>query len=198
MLLREKLLPYRLILASHSPRRQQLLTQAGIDYELAESYDVDEVFPPDLPAEEVPVYLAELKSDGYPNALSPNEILITADTVVCLAGQILGKPADRADAVAMLGKLSGQKHTVITGVTLRSAQKKHSFAVSTDVFFRTLTTEETAYYVDSYQPFDKAGSYGVQEWIGCVGIERIEGSFYNVMGLPTQRLYAELQRMVAD
>jgi septum formation protein len=193
MLLHEKLKPYRVILASQSPRRQQLLRDAGIDYVPASGYDVEELYPASLPAEEVPAYLSELKSGAYPHKLNPNDILITADTVVCLHGRIIGKPADRADAVSILGCLSGNRHTVVTGVTLRTTDRKKTFSVHSDVFFRALTSEEIDYYVDAYRPFDKAGAYGVQEWIGYVGIERIEGSFYNVMGLPVQRLYRELE-----
>lgn len=196
MLLHEKLRPYRLILASRSPRRRQLLAGAGIDYELAADYDVEEVYPDGLPAEEVPSYLSELKSAAYPNTLTDSDILITADTVVCLDGRLIGKPADRADALAILGRLSGHRHTVVTGTTLRTAGRQRTFAVRSDVWFRTLTDEEIMYYVDTYKPFDKAGAYGVQEWVGYVAIERIEGSFYNVMGLPMQRLYLELGEFV--
>ncbi len=196
MLIHEKLKPYRVILASGSPRRRQLLRDAGIDYKLAAGYEVEEVFPETLPLEEVPAYLSELKSAAYPAPLAANDILITADTVVCLHGRLIGKPADRADAVSILGRLSGNRHTVVTGVTLRTADRKKTFSVHSDVFFRNLTDEEIAYYIDVYQPFDKAGAYGVQEWIGYVGIERIEGSFYNVMGLPVQRLYHELGEFI--
>lgn len=196
MLLHEKLRPYRLILASRSPRRRQLLAGAGIDYELAADYDVEEVYPDGLPAEEVPSYLSELKSAAYPNTLTDSDILITADTVVCLDGRLIGKPADRADALAILGRLSGHRHTVVTGTTLRTAGRQRTFAVRSDVWFRTLTDEEIVYYVDTCRPFDKAGAYGVQEWVGYVAIERIEGSFYNVMGLPMQRLYLELGEFV--
>ena len=172
------------------------MRDAGIDYELAAGYEVDEVFPASLPVEEVPAYLSELKSAAYPNELETCEILITADTVVCLRGETIGKPVDRADAVEILGRLSGQKHTVITGVTLRTAGRKRTFSARSDVFFRDITNEEIAYYIDSYKPFDKAGAYGVQEWIGYVGIRHIEGSFYNVMGLPVQQLYRELADFV--
>ena len=192
MLLHDRLKPYRIILASHSPRRRQLLKDAGIDYELAVGYDVEEVYPDSLPVEEVPVFLSELKSAAYPHEIQGNELLITADTVVCLHGKIIGKPVDRDDAVSILGRLSGNRHTVVTGVTLRSAGRQKSFSVHSDVFFRRLTAEEIEYYVDAYKPFDKAGAYGIQEWIGYIGIERIEGSFYNVMGLPVQQLYLKL------
>jgi septum formation protein len=192
MLLHDQLKSFRVILASHSPRRRELLRQAGIDYLLAEGYEVEECYPATLPADEVPQYLSELKSQAYPGALAPGDILITADTVVCLHGQIIGKPADRDDAVAILSRLSGNRHTVVTGVTLRSAQKRLSFSAYSDVFFRELTREEITYYIDTFHPFDKAGAYGIQEWIGSVGITRIEGSFYNVMGLPIQQLYQRL------
>lgn len=192
MLLHDELKPYRIILASHSPRRQQLLKDAGIDYELAVGYEVDEVYPDSLPVEEVPVYLSKLKSSSYPHELRSEDILITADTVVCLHGKIIGKPVDRQDAAVILGRLSGNRHTVVTGVTIRTANLQKSFSVHSDVFFRKLTDEEVEYYINTYKPFDKAGAYGIQEWIGYIGIERIEGSFYNVMGLPIQQLYLKL------
>ncbi|MCD8186761.1 MAG: Maf family nucleotide pyrophosphatase [Rikenellaceae bacterium] len=198
MLLHEKLKPYRIILASQSPRRQQLLRDAGIDYQLATGYRVDEIYPETLPVETVPAYLSELKSRAYPFPLDDIDILVTADTVVCLQGEIIGKPADRQQAVAILSRLSGNRHTVITGVTLRAARAAHTFSVTSDVFFRCLTTEEIEYYIDRYQPYDKAGAYGIQEWIGYVGIRRIEGSFYNVMGLPIQQLYIKLSEFLAD
>lgn len=192
MLLHDEIKPYHVILASNSPRRQQLLKDAGIEYELAVGYDVEEVYPDSLPVEKVPAYLSELKSAAYPHELKANDILITADTVVCLHGKIIGKPINRDDAVSILGRLSGNRHTVVTGVTLRSTERQMSFSVHSDVFFRKLTAEEIEYYTGTYKPFDKAGAYGIQEWIGYVGIERIEGSFYNVMGLPIQQLYLKL------
>ena len=192
MLLQEKLKNYRIILASGSPRRRQLLADCGMEFTVAEKYEVEETHPDSMAAKDVPVYLSELKSNAYPSELSGNEILITADTVVILDDRILGKPKGREDAVAILGALSGRKHTVITGVTLRDSTRMYNFASSTDVFFKTLSAEEIAYYVDTFKPYDKAGAYGIQEWIGYIGIERIEGSFYNVMGLPVQRLCAEL------
>ncbi len=160
------------------------------------SYEVEELFPADLPAMEVPEYLAHLKSEGYPVPLTASEILITADTVVICEGEILGKPRDEEDARAMLRRISGRSHTVITGVTLRSATKKESFSCSSTVHFAPLSDEEIDFYVDNYSPLDKAGSYGIQEWIGYIGIEGIEGSFYNVMGLPIQRLYKELNKFI--
>ncbi|MBR1994236.1 MAG: Maf family protein, partial [Alistipes sp.] len=144
----------------------------------------------------VPAYLSRLKSEAYPAPLAEGEILLTADTVVILADEVLGKPTDRDDALAILGRLSGNRHRVVTGVTLRSATRTHTFAACSEVCFRSLTPEEIAYYVDHYRPYDKAGAYGIQEWIGYVGIERIEGSFYNVMGLPIQLLYVELEKFI--
>jgi len=197
MLLHDTLKSYRLLLASRSPRRQQLLRDCGLDYTLIDKYEVEEHYPAALPAEDVPVYLSRLKSAGYPNPLAPNEILITADTVVVAGGEILGKPRDRDDARRMLRRLSGEAHTVVTGVTLRDAVRRYSFSAASTVVFRRLEADEIDYYVDTYRPYDKAGAYGIQEWIGYVAIERIEGSFYNVMGLPVQRLYAELKRFIA-
>ncbi len=198
MLLHDTLKSYRLILASQSPRRRQLLSDCGLEYELAERYEVEEVFPATMEADEVPVYLSRLKSDGYPKALAENEILLTADTVVIVDNEILGKPTDEAEARAMLARLSGRAHRVTTGVTLRSSARTESFAVQSDVYFRTLTEEEISYYVERFRPMDKAGSYGIQEWIGYVGIERIDGSFYNVMGLPVQRVYSALAEFVKN
>ena len=195
MLLHDTLKPYRLILASQSPRRRQLLSDCGLEYELAERYEVEEVFPATMEADEVPVYLSRLKSDGYPAELAENDILLTADTVVIVDNQMLGKPSDEDDARAMLRTLSARAHRVTTGVTLRSRTRSESFAVQSDVYFRALTDEEIDYY-ERYRPMDKAGSYGIQEWIGYVGIERIDGSFYNVMGLPIQRVYAALGEFV--
>lgn len=196
MLLHDKLKSYRLILASQSPRRRQLLSDAGIEYELAPRFECDEVFPEDLPAAEVAEYLSRLKSEAYPLPLEKNDILLTADTVVVAGGEVLGKPTDRADAIAIIEKLSGKEHEVITGVTLRSVGAVKSFSSHSKVRFRTLLQEEIEYYVDTYSPMDKAGAYGIQEWIGYVGIEGIEGSFYNVMGLPIQRVYCELNEFV--
>ena len=196
MLLHDKLKEYRLILASQSPRRRQLLTDAGIEFVLAPRFECDESFPSTMPANEVAEYLSGLKADAYPDALGDNDILLTADTVVIADGKVLGKPKDRAEAVAMLERLSGREHQVVTGVSLTSASTRCSFSALSRVKFRVLSREEIEYYVDNYRPFDKAGSYGIQEWIGYVGIEGIEGSFYNVMGLPVQRVYCELKEFV--
>lgn len=196
MLLNDKLKPYRLLLASQSPRRRELMTGCGLPYELAPKYDCEEVYPADLPAEEVPLYLSQLKSRAYPGPLAPDAILLTADTVVVLDGEVLGKPCSREEAVGMLSRLSGRRHTVVSGVTLRTAERMHSFEARTSVWFRTLSAEEIEHYVDTCRPFDKAGSYGIQEWIGYAAIERIEGSFYNVMGLPIQKVYVELDKFL--
>lgn len=196
MLLHDKLKSWSLILASQSPRRRQLLGEAGIDFRLAPRYECDEVYPPQLPAAEVAEYLSRLKSDAYPQSLAPNDILLTADTVVVVDNRILGKPANRDKAIAMIESLSGREHEVITGVTLRNTVKAVSFSSHSVVRFRHLSREEIEYYVDTYAPMDKAGAYGIQEWIGYVGIEGIEGSFFNVMGLPVQRLYCELEKFI--
>ena len=196
MLLHDKLKDYRLILASQSPRRRQLLADAGIEFVLAPRFECDESFPSTMPADEVAEYLSGLKADAYPDGLGDNDILLTADTVVIADGKVLGKPKDRAEAVAMLEQLSGREHQVVTGVSLSNALGRRAFSVLARVKFRRLTLDEIEYYVDIYRPFDKAGSYGIQEWIGYVGIEGIEGSFYNVMGLPVQRVYCELKEFV--
>lgn len=196
MLLNNKLQNYRLLLGSQSPRRRELMTGCGLPYEMAPKYDCEEVFPDDLPAEEVPLFLSRLKSDAYPEPLAPNDILLTADTVVVLDGEVLGKPHGCEEALAMLRRLSGRRHTVVSGVTLRTAGRMHTFQARTSVWLRTLADEEIAYYVDTFRPFDKAGSYGIQEWIGYAAIERIEGSFYNVMGLPIQKVYVELDKFI--
>ena len=196
MLLHDKLKNYRLILASQSPRRRQLLSDAGIEFTLADRFDCDETFPQDMPAEDVAEYLSRLKSDAYPAPLAEGDILLTADTVVIANNRVLGKPSDRAEAIEMISLLSGCDHEVITGCTLRTATRQRSFSVRSKVHFRALDREEIEYYVDCYRPFDKAGAYGIQEWIGYVGIEGIEGSFYNVMGLPVQRLYSILKEFI--
>lgn len=196
MLLHDKLKNYRLILASQSPRRRQLLSDAGLEFTLADRFECDETFPQDMPAEDVAEYLSRLKSEAYPEPLAEGDILLTADTVVIANNRVLGKPSDRAEAIEMISLLSGCDHEVITGCTLRTATRQRSFSVSSKVHFRALDREEIEYYVDCYRPFDKAGAYGIQEWIGYVGIEGIEGSFYNVMGLPVQRLYSILKEFI--
>lgn len=196
MILHQRLKSYHLILASQSPRRQQLLSEAGLEYELSPRFECEEIFPNDLPASEVAEYLSRLKSEAYPQVLADGDILLTADTVVVAEERILGKPTDKDDAFAMLRMLSGREHEVITGVTLRSTKQTKSFSAHSKVRFRQLSDEEIAYYIETYSPMDKAGSYGIQEWIGYVGIEGIEGSFFNVMGLPIQRVWCELEKFI--
>lgn len=196
MLFLDRLSGCRLILASHSPRRRELLAGCGLQFTLADNYEVDERYPDDLPADEVAAYLSRLKSESFPGELSDGEVLITADTVVLLQDRILGKPSGREGAIGMLRDLSGRNHRVITGVTLRRRDGIETFDSRTEVWFKPLTAEEIRYYVDTFQPYDKAGAYGIQEWIGYVGIERIEGSFYNVMGLPVQKLIARLEKFI--
>ena len=196
MLLNEKLHPYRLLLASQSPRRRELLTGSGLPYTSAPKYPCEECYPDTLSAEDVPLFLSRLKSEAYPEQLAPKDILLTADTVVIAGGRVIGKPRDREDALKMLRRLSGCSHTVVTGVTFRTKEHMHTFGARSDVWFRGLTDEEIAYYLETYRPYDKAGSYGVQEWIGYVAIERIDGSFYNVMGLPIQKVYTELEKFI--
>ena len=196
MLLHEKLRGFRVILASASPRRRELLSATGIEYTLASKFECEESYPATLDALDVAPYLSALKSRSYPNALSYNEILITADTVVVLNGRVLGKPQNHTEAREMLASLSGSEHTVVTGVTLRSVEREHTFSSRSVVRFAELTEEQIEYYIANYRPMDKAGAYGIQEWIGYVGIEGIEGSFYNVMGLPVQRLCKELEYFI--
>lgn len=179
---------YNFILASKSPRRQQLLKSLDIDF-LVQTREVEESYPDHLSREEVPVYLAKLKAAAFKTELKENDLLITADTVVCLGNRILGKPVDYDEAFSMLNDLSGKNHQVITGVCLTSRSKQNSFHSVSEVTFKALTKEEIDYYVLNYKPYDKAGAYGIQEWIGTIGIKHIEGSFYNVMGLPIQKLY---------
>ena len=198
MLLQDRLKNYRLILASASPRRRELLADCDLDFILAEKFECEECYPADLAAEKVAEYLSQLKSNAYPHTLSEGDILLTADTVVVLGDKILGKPHSEAEAVEMISTLSGATHKVVTGVTLRTAERTISFSAESLVSFRALEAEEINYYVEKYRPMDKAGAYGIQEWIGYIGIEGIEGSFYNVMGLPTQRLYQALKELIFE
>lgn len=185
---------YEILLASNSPRRRELLAGLGIDYQVTALPEVDESYPATLSGEEIPLYISQEKAAAYRNLMKENTLLITADTIVWLDGKVYGKPHDTDDAKAMLRALSGKTHTVITGVTLTTLQKQRSFAVSTEVTFASLDDDEIEYYVDTYRPLDKAGAYGVQEWIGYIGVTGLHGSYYNVMGLPIQRLYTELKQ----
>ena len=198
MLLSELLKDYHLILASQSPRRQALLGGLDVLFKVIVRNSIDESYPPELGMIEIPRFLAQRKSEYYTDLLVEKTILITADTIVWYNNKVVGKPADLKDAATILKVLSGTMHEVITGVCLRSKEKLKIFHSYSRVFFRKLEDEEINYYVRNYQPMDKAGAYGIQEWIGYVGIEKIEGSFYNVMGLPVQILYRELLSFIAQ
>ena len=184
----------RLILASNSPRRRELLAGLGYPYEVRVLDGIDESYPDTLRGSEVAAYISRAKANAYRATMAQDEVIITADTIVCLDDEVLGKPADEAEAMAMLRRLSGHTHQVYTGVTIVSVKGDTTFVSRTDVTFATLTEEEIQHYVTHYRPMDKAGAYGIQEWIGYIGVEHIEGSYFNVMGLPVQRLYAELKK----
>jgi septum formation protein len=191
-MINHRLQQHHLILASQSPRRQYLLKELGLDFEIIAT-NVLENYPATLSHPEIAVYLAELKADTFDGTrMESKALIIAADTIVCLEHEILGKPGNYTAAVEMLKKLSGRKHDVITGVCLKSKNKRKTFHVKSSVYFKELKREEIDYYIENFQPFDKAGGYGVQEWIGYIGISRIEGSFFNVMGLPVKELYEEL------
>ena len=183
--------PYQLILGSNSPRRQELLKSLGFSF-LNKPINADETFPVDLLAEEIPLFLAEKKADAYEEELSENDILITADTIVWCDGKVFNKPANFVEGKKMLEALSGKMHEVYTGVCLKSGNKQTTFYDVSKVYFKKLKSEEIEYYLTNYSPYDKAGGYGVQDWLGYIGIDKIEGSFYNVMGLPVKELYEEL------
>ena len=186
---------YKIILASNSPRRKELLGGLGVTYEVKTLPNIDESYPEGLDAEEIPLHIARNKADAYRSMMQPNELIVTADTIVWLDGMVLGKPKDEADACRMLRCLSGKTHQVVTGVCLTTLEKQRCFATVTDVTFAELTEEEINYYVSRYRPLDKAGAYGIQEWIGYIGVQNISGSYFNVVGLPIQRLYTELKNM---
>jgi len=191
-MINKRLEGYHLVLASASPRRQYLLKELGLDFEICTT-SVKEEFPLDLAPQEVAIFLAELKAASFDtDRMNQKAILIAADTIVVLGNEILGKPANHDEALIMLQKLSGNKHDVITAVCLKSRKKKKIFHVKSSVYFKELSLEEIEYYIRNFQPFDKAGGYGVQEWIGYIGISKIEGSFFNIMGLPVKELYEEL------
>ena len=195
----EDLKKYSVVLASNSPRRKELLSGLGVNFSVKTLPDVDESFPDTLKGEEIPLFIARKKADAYKvlfSSVTSNEVeepllVITADTIVWLEDEVLGKPANATEARAMLSKLSGKKHQVITGVCLTTASWQKSFAAVSEVQFSSLTEEEMDYYIQNYCPYDKAGAYGVQEWIGFIGVESIQGSYFNVIGLPSQRLYRE-------
>lgn len=189
---------HKIILASNSPRRRELLAGLDIPFEVKVLPGVSESYPESLSAEEIPEYIACEKASAYKGMIAAGELVLTADTVVILDGRVLGKPKDLAEARAMLHGLSGKVHHVTTGVCLTTATAQRHFSVTTEVTFRRLTDEEIDYYVDHYKPLDKAGAYGVQEWIGYVGVTGLNGSYYNVMGLPVQRIYQELREIEAE
>jgi septum formation protein len=192
----ERLNAYDIILASKSPRRRHLLSGTGLKFRTVNHSEMEEVYPAVLKAEEIPVYLARAKAMFYSSLIEKDTLLITADTIVWLNNEVIGKPTGSEDAVDMLMKLSGNMHEVFTGVCIKTALREIVFHASTKVFFRKISEDEIRYYVSTYKPFDKAGAYGVQEWIGYVGVEHIEGSYFNVMGLPVQRLYCELLKII--
>jgi septum formation protein len=211
--LKDKLKKYNIILASKSPRRQFLLKELGLNFEIR-TKDTDESFPRKLKGKQIALYLCKKKANAFKGELKPKDLLITADTIVWVNNKVLNKPADYKEAVKMLKMLSGKMHVVYTGVCISSYSpfqrgaptkvlrasragdvKLHAFTVSTKVFFKKLTAKEIAFYVTNYKPYDKAGAYGAQEWIGYVGVEKIIGSYFNVMGLPVKELYEELMRL---
>lgn len=189
----DKLKKYRIILASASPRRKELLSKLDIDFTVKVLRDVDESFPASLPVVQVPQYISRKKADAYRQEMQENDMVITADTVVAVGRRILGKPKSAEEARVMLKLLSDRYHRVVTGVTIMTAKRTETFATVSRVRFTRLNDEEIDYYISKYKPFDKAGAYGIQEWIGMVGITELNGSYFNVMGLPVQRLYAKLK-----
>lgn len=189
----ENLSKYKIILGSNSPRRKELLSGLDIKFNVKVIPGLEENYPETLDPQEIPVFLSKQKAEAYLSSLDDTMLLITADTIVWNGNAVIGKPKNRAEAIQMLRSLSGHEHHVVTGVCLTTMKKQMTFSVISSVRFASLNDEEIIYYVDKYKPFDKAGAYGIQEWIGYVGVESISGSFYNVMGLPVQRLYQELK-----
>ena len=184
---------WKIILASNSPRRKELLAGIDVNFEVRVLKNIDEDYPSELPTKEIAAYISKKKAAAYLETMADDELVITADTIVVLGDEVMGKPHDDADARRMLRELSGRTHQVITGVTLTTHERQHSFSVETDVTFKELTDEEIDYYVRTYQPMDKAGAYGIQEWIGHIGVTALKGSYFNVMGLPVQRIYEALK-----
>lgn len=189
------MLDWKILLASQSPRRRDLIKGLDLPVEIVQIPETDESFPEDMALQDVPVFLARKKAMKFQADLKKDEVLITADTIVLFNNRIINKPKDRSDAINMLKTLAGNSHTVITGVCLKLVNKETTFYSTTEVYFSKLREEEIIYYVDQYKPYDKAGAYGIQEWIGYIGVEKIKGSFFNVMGLPLQRLYEELKKL---
>lgn len=185
---------YHIILASNSPRRRELLRGLDLAFDVRVLPDIAENFPETIEPKDVAEYISKVKANAYLDTITEKELVLTADTVVIIDREILGKPHDAEQAKAMLHKISGRKHQVVTGVCLTTKERQHSFSVSTDVTFKELSEAEINYYVETYEPFDKAGAYGIQEWIGYVGVTSLEGSYFNVMGLPVQRIWTELNK----
>ena len=185
----DNLKKYQIVLASNSPRRKELLQRMGVDFKVRTLFGIDESFPDSLRGEDIVCYISRNKANAYRKSMAANELLITADTIVYVDGEVLGKPKDVEQARAMLHKLSGKSHQVITGVTIVTADRMENFGVTSHVKFAELTDEEIDYYVDNFLPFDKAGAYGIQEWIGVVAVEEIKGSYFNVVGLPVQPIF---------
>jgi len=197
-MLLDKLKNYHLILGTKSPRRHQLMKDSGFQFDIIVPENIEENYPENMELEQVPEFLAEVKASLFSEKIKDKDIIITADTIVIFNNKILGKPSDRNDAISMLKMMRGNPHVVITGVCLLSKKKKKIFSEKTTVFFKNFSNDEIIFYVDNYKPYDKAGSYGAQEWIGYVGIEKIEGSFFNVMGLPVYLLYIELEKFIEN
>ena len=191
----DNLADYNLILASNSPRRNELMEKLGLKYVVQSLKDVDESYPDNLQGRDIAQYIAVKKADAFRKQMKSADLIITADTIVCKDNYVYGKPTDANDAICMLQSLSGNSHWVYTGVCLMSCTLQRSFTAATEVVFSTLSKDEILWYVEHYHPLDKAGAYGVQEWIGLMGVERITGSYFNVMGLPVQQLYAELKNI---
>ena len=185
---------YRIILASNSPRRKELLAGIDVDFDVRVLQGIDESYTDSLPTKDIAGYISQKKAAAYRATMAPDELVITADTVVILGDEVMGKPHDEADACRMLRELSGRTHQVITGVTLTTRDRQTSFSVETDVTMKQFTDDEIRYYVQKYRPFDKAGAYGIQEWIGHIGVTALSGSYFNVMGLPVQRIYEALKK----
>lgn len=189
----DNLKKYNIVLASNSPRRKELLQRMGVNFKVRTLFGIDESYPESLRGEDIVRYISRNKAQAYRSSMAPNELLITADTIVYVEGEVMGKPKTAEQAKEMLHKLSGKSHQVITGVTIVTADRTENFGVTSQVKFAEITDEEINFYVDNYLPFDKAGAYGIQEWIGIVAVEEIKGSYFNVVGLPVQRLYQKLK-----
>ena len=189
----ENLNKYEIVLASNSPRRKELLQRMGVNFKVRTLFGIDESYPDSLRGEDIVCYISRNKAKAYQSSMAPNELLITADTIVYVDGEVMGKPKNAEQAKEMLHKLSGKTHQVITGVTIVTAKRTENFGVTSQVKFTNITDDEINFYVDNYLPFDKAGAYGIQEWIGIVAVEQIKGSYFNVVGLPVQRLYQKLK-----